>query len=287
MRMKPLTEAEKHVLQEKGTELPFSGRYCNLQAAGTYLCRQCGAPLYRSVDKFRSSCGWPAFDDEIENAVRRTPDADGRRTEITCAACGGHLGHVFEGEGHTPKNIRHCVNSLSLQFVPQEEMIEEPPKEETAIFGGGCFWGVEYLMRRQAGVKEVDPGYMGGAVRQPTYEQVCTGKTGHAEVVKVVFDPAETIYEQLAKLFFEIHDPEQVGGQGPDVGEQYRSVIFYTTERQKQIAEKLIGQLTEKGYRIATKVERAHTFWPAEGYHRDYYNRRGTLPYCHAYTKRF
>ncbi|MDR1729069.1 MAG: bifunctional methionine sulfoxide reductase B/A protein [Prevotellaceae bacterium] len=285
--MKHLTDFEKHVILNKGTEAPFSGEYCKFHGAGTYLCKQCGTPLYRSTDKFNSGCGWPSFDDEIQGAVRRTTDADGSRTEITCAHCGGHLGHVFEGEGFTPKNTRHCVNSVSLTFVP--EVGETPTKTgtQTAIFGGGCFWGVEYMMQQQSGVLSVQSGYMGGHVIRPTYRQVCTGKTGHAEVVKVDFDPAVVSYETLAKLFLEIHDPTQKDRQGPDIGNQYRSVIFYTTEEQRQTAEKLVDELKKNGYRIVTQIERAGTFWPAEDYHQNYYENKGTTPYCHVYTKRF
>lgn len=285
--MTSLTDFERHVILDKGTELPFSGEYCDLTSAGTYLCKQCATPLYRSTDKFRSSCGWPSFDDEIAGAVRRIPDADGKRTEITCAKCGGHLGHVFEGEGHTPKNTRHCVNSVSLTFVPDEGEVPARASKETAIFGGGCFWGVEYLMQQQSGVLSVQSGYMGGHVRQPSYEQVRTGTTGHAEVVKVEYDPTVVSYQTLARLFFEIHDPTQADGQGPDIGHQYRSVIFYTTENQRETAEKLVEKLKMKGYGVVTAIERAHTFWPAEDYHQNYYQNKGTVPYCHAYTKRF
>ncbi|MCL2561992.1 MAG: bifunctional methionine sulfoxide reductase B/A protein [Rikenellaceae bacterium] len=289
MKRRELTDFERHVIVDKGTEEPFTGEYCDLKGSGTYLCKQCETPLYRSVDKFSSGCGWPSFDDEIEGTVRRTPDPDGRRTEIVCAACGGHLGHVFEGEGFTPKNTRHCVNSVSLTFVPDNldaDKTVTPPAPETAYFAGGCFWGVEHFMRTLDGVI-VESGYMGGGVEKPSYEQVCTGATGHAEVVKVVYDPARVSFLTIAKLFFEIHDPTQRGGQGPDIGDQYRSEVFYTTLTQKATAERLIKMLTLKGYDVATRVTPAATFWPAEDYHRNYYERKGELPYCHAYTKRF
>ncbi|MCC8089445.1 MAG: bifunctional methionine sulfoxide reductase B/A protein [Rikenellaceae bacterium] len=286
-----LTDYERHVIQNKGTEVPFTGEYYNHKEKGTYTCKQCGESLYRSEDKFDSGCGWPSFDDEIEGKVKRIPDADGRRTEIVCASCGGHLGHVFEGEGFTDKNTRHCVNSISMKFTPDNEnnnnINEATPQTETAIFAGGCFWGVEHLLEKEPGVISVESGYIGGHVNEPSYEQVCSGSTGHAEAVEVVFDPKEISYETLAKLFFEIHDPTQVDRQGPDIGNQYRSEIFYTSPEQKQIAEKLVKELENKGYKIATKITPATTFWRAENYHQDYYANKGTQPYCHRYTKRF
>ncbi|WP_438829496.1 MULTISPECIES: bifunctional methionine sulfoxide reductase B/A protein [Sanguibacteroides] len=277
-----LTEAEKQVIIHKGTELPFTGKYYDFKGKGTYVCKQCGASLYRSEDKFDSRCGWPSFDDEIKGAVKRVTDADGRRTEILCAGCGAHLGHVFVGEGFTSKNTRHCVNSISMEFIPDREL-----KTDTAIFAGGCFWGVEYFMQKAPGVLTVESGYIGGETDHPTYEDVCRKNTGHAEAVRVVFDASQTTYEALAKLFFEIHDPTQLNRQGPDRGEQYRSEIFYANPQQKEVADKLIERLKTKGYPVVTLVSPATTFWPAEDYHQNYYNRKGSLPYCHGYTKRF
>lgn len=279
---KELTADEKQVIIYKGTERPFTGKYYDFKAKGTYVCKQCGSPLYRSEDKFDSRCGWPSFDDEIPGAVKRVPDADGRRTEIVCARCGAHLGHVFTGEGLTPKNTRHCVNSISMEFIPAEEL-----KIDTAIFAGGCFWGVEYYMKKAPGVLAVESGYIGGKVEDPSYEEVCEGNTGHVEAVRVLFDASKTDYETLTKLFFEIHDPTQQDHQGPDYGEQYRSEIFYNSPEQKAVAEKLIQELKEKGYAVVTRLAPTTTFWVAEDYHQNYYTRKGTLPYCHGYTRRF
>jgi peptide methionine sulfoxide reductase msrA/msrB len=278
-----LTPEEKAVIEDRGTERPFSGKYHDHFEKGTYLCRRCNAPLYESTSKFKAHCGWPSFDDELDGAVERRPDPDGRRTEIICANCGGHLGHVFTGEELTPKDTRHCVNSLSLQFVPAEQA----GKTHRAIFASGCFWGTEHMLKQAPGVLSTTVGYTGGHKANPTYQEVCAKGTGHAEAVQVVYDPKKTTYEALAKLFFETHDPTQVDRQGPDVGEQYRSAIFYLSMKQKRIAEKLIGILEEKGYDVATELVPATQFWPAEDDHQDYYQKTGKQPYCHAYTERF
>jgi peptide methionine sulfoxide reductase msrA/msrB len=279
-----LTREESNVINNKGTEAPFRGKYVKNKEAGTYVCRKCGAALYHSTDKFESDCGWPSFDDEIKGAVNRFPDPDGMRTEIECANCGAHLGHVFSGEHFTSKNVRHCVNSVSLDFVPA---LLEPGRYGMAIFAGGCFWGVEFYLQKAPGVISVTSGYTGGHVKNPSYREVCTGTTGHAEAVKIVYDPQKTSYEKLLRLFLEIHDPTQVGRQGPDIGDQYRSEIFYMNDEQKQIAEKNLNLLKSKGYKVATELTQASAFYPAEAYHQDYYFNNGKVPYCHAYTKRF
>ena len=161
------------------------------------------------------------------------------------------------------------------------------PATREAFFAGGCFWGVEYWLEKAPGVILVESGYMGGGADSPTYEQVSTGRTGHAETVRVVFDPAKTTYEAVARLFFEIHDPTEVDRQGPDVGKQYRSAVFYVGDEQRKVAEKLIAELTARGYKVATRVEPAGKFWRAEEYHQRYYEHKGTTPYCHARVKRF
>lgn len=156
-----------------------------------------------------------------------------------------------------------------------------------AIFAGGCFWGVEHLMQKQPGVVTVESGYIGGHVVNPTYKQVCTGTTGHYEAVKITYNPNEIDYATLVKLFMEIHDPTQANGQGPDLGEQYRSAIFYNNESERKIAQGLIDILRKKGYDVVTKLLPATTFYPAEDYHQDYYEHKGTQPYCHVYKAKF
>jgi peptide methionine sulfoxide reductase msrA/msrB len=269
------------VIEQKGTERAFSGEYWDNHEDGIYVCRRCGEPLYESVTKFDSGCGWPSFDDEIDGAVLRVTDSDGSRTEILCSSCDAHLGHVFLGEGFTDKNTRHCVNSLSMRFVPSSG------ETGRAIFAGGCFWGVEHFFNGVEGVLETNVGYTGGSKSYPSYKEVSYTDTGHVEAIEVLYDPQVVNYEELAKLFFEIHDPTQQNGQGPDIGEQYRSVVFYENDDQKKTTEKLISILEHKGLDVATRVQPAVAFWPAEDYHQDYYAKNGKTPYCHAYTKRF
>ena len=271
------------IIRDKATEYPFSGEYNNNNSAGSYLCRQCGLALFRSQTQFHSGCGWPSFDEEITNSVQRIPDADGKRTEIVCARCHAHLGHVFSGEGFTKNNLRHCVNSASLDFVNDLNVKDT----EEAIFAAGCFWGVEYFFKKLDGVLKVESGYTGGHKIDPTYEDVCSGTSGHIEAIRVIFDPQKISYEALVKYFFEIHDPEQTDGQGPDIGQQYLSVIFYYDENQNQLAKKLKSQLEHLGMKIATRILPVTPFWRAEDYHQDYYTKHHKHPYCHRYTKRF
>lgn len=284
MPWRDLTPDEEHVIVGKGTERAFTGKYYAHKGDGVYRCKRCNTPLFASDAKFDSGTGWPSFDRALPGAVKEVADADGMRSEIVCARCGGHLGHVFRGEGFTAEQTRHCVNSVSLDFEPQQ-----PPAERdgVAYFAGGCFWGVEHFLEKLPGVRSVVSGYMGGHLRDPSYRQVTGGRTGHAETVKVEFDPTKTSYQALAKRFFEIHDPTQVDRQGPDMGPQYRSAIFVTGEAQRRDVEGLIERLRERGYQVATEVAPAGEFWPAEDYHQDYYSRTGKRPYCHAPVDRF
>lgn len=271
------------VIRKQATELPYTGAYNQLPGEGTYLCRACGLALYRTAMQFQSHCGWPSFDEIIPNAIAQHLDKDGIRIEIVCSRCNAHLGHVFHGEGMTNKNIRHCVNSISLDFVANSEVLDT----EEAIVAGGCFWGVDYYLRRLPGVLKTEVGYTGGNTENPTYDDVCRGTTGHVEAVRVVYDPKKITYENVLRHFFEIHDPTQKNGQGPDIGSQYLSVVFYYDTQQKMIVEKLINLLKTKGHNVATRLLPVSVFWSAEIYHQSYYEKMGKKPYCHTISNRF
>lgn len=284
MKYNKLTEEESYVIESKGTEKPFSGKYNDFYEKGTFNCKKCGSSLYKSEDKFSSGCGWPSFDDEIQDSIKRISDLDGRRVEIVCSVCDAHLGHVFEGEGFTQKNSRHCVNSISLKFQSEDKSCKE---HAVAYFAAGCFWGVEYHFEKLKGVYSAISGYMGGHLDNPDYASICTGTTGHLEIVKVEFDECQIAFKDLLKLFFEIHDFTQVNGQGPDIGPQYLSAIFYVDKGQKQDSLEIINNLTEMDYKVATSLHEVSKFYKAEDYHQDYYENNGKTPYCHTYRKIF
>ena len=239
--------------------------------------------MFRGESQFNAGCGWPSFDDDIPQAVKKEPDPDGHRTEILCSRCDAHLGHVFTGEFFTHKNLRHCVNSASLDFVSDNQVLDT----EEAIVAGGCFWGVEHYMRQIPGVLQVESGYTGGHTDDPSYNQICQGNTGHYEAVRVVYDSAKCTYHQVLHCFFEIHDPTQKTGQGPDLGQQYHSAVFYLNQEQKQEAQSLIQRLIKNGYPVVTRLLNAQPFWPAEEYHQEYYLKHQKMPYCHQPVKRF
>lgn len=280
MAYKDLTPEEERVIVHCETEQPFSGDYCGNFDGGVYRCKRCSSPLYLSDHKFPCSCGWPSFDDEIPGAVSRRRDPDGHRTEIVCGKCEAHLGHVFEGEKLTLKNVRHCVNSVSLDFLPYADL-------EKGTFAGGCFWGLQHLFRDLSGVVETTCGYSGGSVDYPTYEQVCSGRTGHLEAVEVWFNPDEIAYIDVVRYFMEIHDPTQADGQGPDIGDQYRSAIFVADEAQEKLAQSVIDDLKSKKLSVVTEVRTEESFWIAEDFHQHYYVKTGAVPYCHRRVSRF
>jgi peptide methionine sulfoxide reductase msrA/msrB len=291
LTMNNLTEFEQYVIEQKGTERPFSGEFVDHDAQGVYLCKKCHAPLYKSEYKFNAHCGWPAFDDEIEGAVEHTLDADGHRTEITCAQCGGHLGHVFEGEHLTDNNIRHCVNSVSMIFKAIDELTPSnlaAPSYEKATFGAGCFWCVEAIFAQLNGVQSVKSGYCGGEANDANYDAVCSGRTGHAEVVHIEFDPAVIDYQTLLSVLFESHDPTTLNQQGNDKGPQYRSVIFTHNSDQIDAANLFIDTLTAQqvwSKPIVTEISAFDTFYPAENYHDGYFAKHGQQPYCQMVLK--
>lgn len=276
------------VTQKAGTEPPFCGNLLDNHKEGIYTCVVCGLPLFSSRNKFNSGTGWPSFDREFDAAhvVKHSDTTLGMtRTEITCARCGAHLGHVFQ-DGPKPTGDRHCLNSASLKFVETGQPLppeSQPAKLESAYFAGGCFWGVQHYFTRGPGVVEAVSGYAQGNVDQATYKQVSSGTTGHAETVKVVFDPKRITYRRLLEAFFTMHDPTQLNRQGPDWGEQYRSGIWTTGDDQKREAEAFIReQEASKRYgtrKIVTQVVPLGKFWPAEEYHQEYLAKNGAV--CH------
>lgn len=279
MKYNDLTSDEARIIEYKGTEAPYSGEYEKNFADGVYLCRRCDALLYDSHDKFDAHCGWPSFDDEVPGAIHKSVDADGYRTEIQCANCGAHLGHVFTGEQLTPKDTRHCVNSLSMRFIPRK--FDAPT--QTAVLAGGCFWCLEAAYENIMGVENVVSGYSGGLKSNPTYDEVSGGQTGHAEVVKITYDSSVITYRQLLEIFFTIHDPTTLNRQGYDIGTQYRSAIFYEVWEQKEMAEQVVRGLRQEkifDHEIVTEIKPLNKYYPAEDHHQHYYQKNPELAYC-------
>ena len=283
-----LSNDEKRVILDKGTERPFSGEFEEHYEKGTYICRRCNAALYESSSKFDAHCGWPAFDDEIDGAVRKQTDSDGRRTEILCMNCGGHLGHVFVGEKFTDTNTRHCVNSISMEFVAAGKPLPavigaSASHEELATFGGGCFWCIEAVFDELKGVNSAVSGYAGGRTKDPSYKDICEGDTGHAEVVQVSFDPSVISYRDLLTVFFAVHDPTTLNRQGADRGSQYRSIILTQNDEQRDAAKSVIRGLrtgSEFSNEIVTEVRPLDKFYKAEVGHQEYYKRNSNQGYC-------
>ncbi len=272
------------VARNADTERAFTGKMWNSESKGTYYCATCGNKLFRSQQKFTSSCGWPSFfeQENKESVVFKDDNSYGmKRVEANCGRCDSHLGHLFD-DGPEPTGKRYCMNAISLDFMPDAVALSTL-KTETIVLGGGCYWCVEAVYENLKGVQTVQSGFAGGKVENPSYEQVCSGNTGAAEVVEIIYDPTITNLDEIFKVFFTVHDPTTLNRQGADVGTQYRSVIFYKNETQKQAATSIISQLnTEKVYNstIVTTLEPFIKFYKAADYHQNYYENNKSQPYC-------
>jgi peptide methionine sulfoxide reductase msrA/msrB len=273
------------VAREADTERAFTGTMWNSEAKGTYYCAACGYKLFKSTQKFTSSCGWPSFFEQLnKESITFKPDNSYgmQRTEALCGRCNSHLGHLFD-DGPEPTGKRYCMNAISLDFVPDSVANESKGNLETIVLGGGCYWCVEAVYDNLQGVKSVYSGFAGGTVENPSYEEVCTGKTGAAEVVEITYDKSITNLDEIFKVFFTVHDPTTLNRQGADVGTQYRSAIFYKNEDQKKTAQSIIDELNaSKVYssKIVTTLEPFKKFYKAEEYHQNYYENNKDKPYC-------
>ncbi|HLO68775.1 MAG TPA: bifunctional methionine sulfoxide reductase B/A protein [Holophaga sp.] len=296
---KRLTPEQYRVTQESGTEAPFTGEYWNTKADGIYVDVVSGEPLFSSRDKFDSGCGWPSFTKPLEPgevAERRDTSHGMVRTEVRSRTADSHLGHVFD-DGPAPTGQRYCINSASLRFVPVAGLeaqgyakylplfgLAPARKSEVATLAGGCFWGMEELFREKPGVLSTRVGYTGGTTDHPVYEQVKTGRTGHAETLEITFDPAKISFEDLLRFYFTLHDPTTPNRQGNDIGTQYRSAIFVHGDAQRRTAERvkaLVERSGKWGRPITTEISEASTFWPAEEYHQKYLEKHPGGYTCH------
>ncbi len=271
------------VARHADTERAFTGSMWKSETKGTYYCAACGNKLFRSQQKFVSSCGWPSFfeQDNPKSIWFRPDNSYGmQRVEALCSRCDSHLGHLFD-DGPEPTGKRYCMNAVSLDFVP--DSAEKVAQLKTVVLGGGCFWCVEAVYQNLNGVEKVVSGYAGGTVENPSYEEVCTGRTGAAEVVEITYNPNVTSLDEIYQVFFTVHDPTTLNRQGADVGTQYRSVIFYKNEDEKKEAQALIDALNFRNVypsKIVTTLEPLKKFWAAEEYHQNYYANNANKPYC-------
>jgi peptide methionine sulfoxide reductase msrA/msrB len=301
-----LTPEQYEVTQQCGTEPPFRNAYWNNHEPGLYVDIVDGTPLFSSADKFDSGTGWPSFTRPVSEGatVEKTDTSLGmERVEVRSKQADSHLGHVFDDGPTQAGGQRFCINSAALRFIPLADLDREGYGEwtsritgaqgadakqaaatEVAILAGGCFWGMEELLRQQPGVLDIEAGYTGGWIDNPTYEDTHDSKSGHAEAVRIEFDPKKTSYGELLDFFFRIHDPTTKNRQGNDVGTQYRSAIFFTSEAQREEALKALSRAQASGRwkePITTEVAPARTWWRAEDYHQDYLQKNPGGYTCH------